>query len=147
MLHNDSTTAAFTVSESQWSVKERSSFTTSGCSVASFAQSGVAGPHVVQSDPRAARPKTEQGPQQRLALAGVDVLGELDDHITERCGFVERLLQRRRVQQVGAHVHREKDSVRHDGAAGERGPQRQRLQLGPLTGGVCDGEPLVRRCR
>jgi hypothetical protein len=35
MLHKDSTTAAFTVSVSQWSVKDRSSFTTSGCSVAS----------------------------------------------------------------------------------------------------------------
>ena len=67
-------------------------------------QSGVARAHVVQSDAGAARPQTQQGAQQRLALARVDVLGELDDHIAQWGGLVERLLHRRRVQQVWADV-------------------------------------------
>ena len=112
-----------------------------------LAQSGVAGSHVVQSDPGSALPQTEQGRSSGATLAGVDVLGELDDDIVQWCGVVEHLLERRGVQQVRAHVHRQEDPVRNDGAAAERGPHCERLQLGPLTRGVRDGEPLVRRRR
>ena len=102
---------------------------------------GVAGARVVERHARAACAQLGQARLERLAGREQLVLGELDHHVREVVGQgVHRLGPEQRAR---ADVEREERAGRAAGD-GERGAQRQRLELGAEAAAVRLSEPLVR---
>ena len=103
-------------------------------------QAGVAGAGVVERDAGAARAQLGEARLERLLGREQLVLGELDDHVGEVGG--QDVGHGRREQRAGADVEGQ-ERARRAVRDGERGAQRERLELGAEAAAVGLGEPLV----